>query len=212
MGKRAFFIRLFGCPIHCPWCDSAGTWHPEWVPPQIERISEEQLVQEALQTGAEMVVITGGEPTIHDLGPLTELLSKEGIAVHLETSGAFLPRGRFDWITVSPKKWAPLLEENVRNASEFKIIVEVPEDIVFYSDWIQEKGFMPTRTGPSVWLHPEWSQRRNPRVLDAIIQWVKDKGLPYRAGWQIHKLYAADTLDPRSRAAVPLGGDLSRGY
>ena len=28
-GQSAYFIRTFGCPIHCPWCDSSGTWHPE---------------------------------------------------------------------------------------------------------------------------------------------------------------------------------------
>ena len=38
MGKSAFFIRTFGCPLHCPWCDSAGTWHKDFIPKQIDKI------------------------------------------------------------------------------------------------------------------------------------------------------------------------------
>ncbi|MDG2170458.1 MAG: 7-carboxy-7-deazaguanine synthase QueE, partial [Opitutales bacterium] len=67
MGKSAFFIRLFGCPIKCPWCDSAGTWHPDFVPETIERISVEALVAQAKEHNPAIVVITGGEPCIHDL-------------------------------------------------------------------------------------------------------------------------------------------------
>jgi 7-carboxy-7-deazaguanine synthase len=33
------------------------------------------------------VVITGGEPCIHDLTPLTELLEKNGYSCQIETSG-----------------------------------------------------------------------------------------------------------------------------
>ena len=63
-----------------------------------------------------------------------------------------------------------------------------------------------------VWLHPEWSQHSNPEVLNAITEWIKSHGAPYRAGWQLHKNYAADLMDQRSAPAAPLGGNLKQGF
>lgn len=215
MGWPAFFVRLYGCPVHCPWCDSAGTWHPAFVPAGIERMTEQEIVAEALSTNANMVIITGGEPTIHDLLPLSQYIQAAGLRAHLETCGAFKLRGQFDWITLSPKKWKHPTPENVNKAHEIKIIVEFPGDIPFYFGMLTEKGFNWTSPGriQSIWLHPEWSHTKDPAVLRAICNAVKEDQCNYlRAGWQIHKLYSADQRDPRSAKPVPLGGDPSRGY
>ena len=61
-GRSAYFIRTFGCPVKCTWCDSAGTWHPDYAPENIEKIPEKDLVQAAKATKCDFVVITGGEP------------------------------------------------------------------------------------------------------------------------------------------------------
>ena len=52
------FIRLQGCPVKCPsMCDSsAGTWHPDWVPKDVEKISPKTLAEDALTSGCEIVV------------------------------------------------------------------------------------------------------------------------------------------------------------
>src|SRR5262245_11713972 len=106
MGRPAFFVRTFGCPVHCPWCDSAGTWHPDWVlPDQVQKMTDVELVKEAEQGSPEFMVVTGGEPTVHDLAPLVNTCRENGLPVHLETSGAFALRAEFDWVTLSPKKW-----------------------------------------------------------------------------------------------------------
>ncbi len=205
LGRAAFFIRTFGCPVHCPWCDSAGTWHPEWIPDKIDRVSAEKLADAAAATAAEFVVITGGEPTIHDLQPLTAALHARNLKTHLETSGSFPIRGEFDWITLSPK-WQKLpLAENLTRASEFKLIVEEADSI---ERWWREIG--PTHQGQTVWLHPEWSQRSNAAVLNAISDTVKTRGAPFRAGYQLHRLYNVDALDRNSRPEVPLGGTRAR--
>lgn len=210
MGKAAFFIRLFGCPMHCPWCDSAGTWHKDYVPKTIHRMEESDLVDEVLAAGAQMVVITGGEPAIHDLRPLTIKLKAAKIRVHLETSGAFPLQGFFDWITVSPKnKWAkPVLLENVALASEFKLIIEDPADIPYWVG-VLEKEMVGNQ---NIWLHPEWSRRNDPAVLNGITEYVKRQGGQMRAGYQMHKLYRADALDNRSATLAPLGGNPKLGY
>jgi organic radical activating enzyme len=208
-GRAAYFVRTFGCPVHCPWCDSAGTWHPDYKPAKITRFEAEAIAELAAQSEAEFTVITGGEPTIHDLQPLTNALHAVGQRVHLETSGGFALRGEFDWITLSPKRWQAALSENCARADEFKIIVDTPEAIAEYVTMIGGENLSPSNP---IWLHPEWSRHKDPLILEAITKWVKTQGAPYRAGWQLHKNYAADTYDPASAPPVPLGGDPAQGF
>lgn len=186
-GRSAWFIRLFGCPVHCPWCDSAGTWHPDHIPAKIQRFSPHNLAEEAAAAHPAFVVITGGEPAVHDLCELTRALHRQKLAVHLETSGAFALQGDFDWITISPKQWKPPLEAVLQQADELKIIVDSPDAIDRW--WQQLQHTIRTQT---VWLHPEWSVRGEPEILSAISQAVMQPNSPFRAGWQLHKLYGVD--------------------
>jgi 7-carboxy-7-deazaguanine synthase len=214
MGMPAFFIRTFGCPVHCPWCDSAGTWHKDYVPEQIQRMDPFTLAQEAHDSGAKIAVITGGEPAIHPLGVLIGALHAFQIRVHLETSGGFQLNGQPDWVTLSPKRWARLEPRTVELANEFKLIVEGPGDIDWYVDALQHAGHKRWTEIP-IWLHPEWSKHKDPQVLTAITNAVKNGyscGIFFRAGWQLHKLYAADALDLRSKPLVPLGGNPALGF
>lgn len=206
MGKAAFFIRTFGCPIKCEWCDSAGTWHPDYVPESVARYSIDQLLKAVTDSGAPICVITGGEPTIHDLLPLTVALKAAGVRTHLETSGAYEIKGIFDWITLSPK-WAKLpLQDNVYSAHEIKLIVENEESM---GKWLNACDFSHADT---IWLHPEWTKKADLVVLRAITEYVKKNPRRFRAGWQLHKLYRADNFDSRAAVAAPLGGDPSKGY
>lgn len=184
-GRSAFFIRLYGCPIQCPWCDSAGTWNSAGEN-NVQKIPPEALAEAAIATHPDFVVITGGEPTIHDLSPLCEALHAKNLSVHLETSGAFPLRGKFDWITLSPKTKRLPLPENWARASELKLIITKPEDIDF---WIEKISRERVPESTTIRLHPEWSQHRNPAVLSAIADCVCRRGHPFRAGWQLHKLF-----------------------
>ena len=210
MGKPAFFVRLHGCPVHCPWCDSAGTWHPNWVPKDVRKMTAGEIAQEAYNEEMDIAVVTGGEPAVYDLVPLVAAFHGNGIKVHLETSGGFPFTDLFDWVTLSPKKWKPPIEQSVMLADEFKIIVEHPDDIPDYYLMLLDKG-LPAAAGNPIWLHPEWSHRNDPAVIGAIIDEVKAGGGRFRAGWQLHKLYSVDALDQRSRPLVPLGGDPAKG-
>ena len=66
-GHAAWFIRLGGCDVGCAWCDVKESW-PTDAHPQVD---VNTLVQEAVDSGLPRVVVTGGEPAMHDLGPLT---------------------------------------------------------------------------------------------------------------------------------------------
>jgi organic radical activating enzyme len=210
-GTPAFFVRLYGCPLHCPWCDAAGTWHPEHVPHRLERHSAARLAGLARESGRELVVVTGGEPCIHDLNDLAYALRFEGLRAHLETSGAYPIRGEWDSICVSPKWNVKPLPANLERATEWKLIVEDASSI---REWW--RVLEPHHRGQPVWLQVEWSQRGDRATWDSIYTWSAQHPRTFRLGYQMHKVWGANELtdarDPRSAAPVPLGGDPSRGY
>lgn len=172
-----------------------------------------ELARIAVKEGPQFVVLTGGEPAIHDWTDFSFLCSFQGsIPVHIETSGAFPLKGTFDWVTLSPKRWKEPIAETVKHANEFKFIIETPSDIKFYKEMIEDRlDSCLENLSPVVWLHPEWSHAEDSEVLNAISEAVKGSSV-MRAGWQMHKLYKVDSLDPRSAPLVPLGGDASKGY
>src|SRR6185503_17239666 len=210
MGLSAFFIRTYGCPVKCKFCDSAGTWHKDFAPKKSLLVDVPDLVKEAKEANHVFVVLTGGEPCIHREGvqALSESLSIAKIALHVETCGAFpLPPSWFDWITVSPKRDALPKDEMLLAANELKIIVDNVGAIEEWMSFIN--GTLPK---VPVWLHPEWSMRNDPSILNYISESVKLRGGRFRAGYQLHKLYNVDKLDKRSAPLVPLGGNPKKGF
>lgn len=187
MGCAAYFIRTYGCPVRCPWCDSMGTWHPEHKVKNIQRLAITTLLQKVLETNCKFVVITGGEPAVHNLHPLVSALREAKVPSHIETSGAYPINSVLDWITVSPKKWKHPLIENLEKSNEIKLIIE---DFSSFSYWLPI--IEPYMDGKDVWLHPEWSQINNINLLSHIADLIKQYGAPFRAGWQMHKLYQVE--------------------
>lgn len=123
-GKPAYFIRLGGCDVGCRWCDAKYTWNPKLYPPT--DISE--VVRRATSCQAQAIVITGGEPLLYPLGPLTSALKGHGLKIFLETSGSHPFSGYFDWVCLSPKRQQPPLPEAFWRAHELKVIVEREAD------------------------------------------------------------------------------------
>lgn len=205
MGQHAFFIRLVGCDQSCHFCDSAQTWHKDYLDRSVNKaMSASQIADEIEMFTGRIIVITGGEPSLYDLEPLCEELNDRfpGKSIHIETAGHHLiDTWRIDWITLSPKPFATLpLPEMLNRADEIKIIVEGQETIIYL-----ESLNLPV--GQVVWLHPEWSKRNDPAVLSLINDAVKNSRHNPRAGYQLHKLYNVDRLDPRSeKRFIPLGG------
>src|SRR6478672_3544407 len=100
-GKAAYFIRLGGCDVGCFWCDVKESWEADKHP----QLTIDNLLFQVKKTPAEIVVITGGEPLIHNLDELTSLFRAAGLKMHLETSGSHPFSGEWDWICLSPKKF-----------------------------------------------------------------------------------------------------------
>ncbi|HMT28228.1 MAG TPA: 7-carboxy-7-deazaguanine synthase QueE, partial [Bacteroidia bacterium] len=93
-GKPAYFIRLAGCDVGCVWCDVKESWTTS----ENQYQTVDTIVEGALQYPVGIVVITGGEPCMYNLEPLTTKLHEKGFRIHLETSGAYSVKGNLDWI------------------------------------------------------------------------------------------------------------------
>ncbi|WP_299497308.1 7-carboxy-7-deazaguanine synthase QueE [uncultured Shewanella sp.] len=119
-GVPAIFVRLQGCPVGCAWCDTKQTWEVL----DEHKVSASEVIQVDGAIGrwadhtaaslmkafvvkgftAKHVVITGGEPCLYDLTPLTHELHAQGFSTQIETSGTFEIQCVDDaWVTVSPK-------------------------------------------------------------------------------------------------------------
>ncbi len=183
-GKRAYFIRLFGCSIRCPWCDSKSAW--EGAPSDI--LSAEELARMAKASGAEFAVITGGEPCSHNLLPLLASLREVGVSAHLETSGVCRidesEDVRFSWVALSPKLFKLPTRDSLLRADELKLIVSDLSELSEY-----ERVSELAENARSIWLHPEWGKVDNQELLNGLYEFVKSRGGKYRVGWQIHKCY-----------------------
>lgn len=160
-GTPAFFIRLAGCDVGCVWCDVKESWDADLHP--VRTISD--IVDQAKESGAPIAVITGGEPAMYNLDPLTRALNEEGIRTHVETSGAHELSGQWHWICFSPKKFKSPVASIYEQAHEMKVVVFHHSDM----EWARAHSYK-LNPGCDLYLQPEWSKRdkNTPLIIDFI--------------------------------------------
>ena len=161
-GRAAYFIRLGGCDVGCHWCDVKESWDADAHPRQ----ALPALVTAVLAHPGRNVVITGGEPLMHDCGPLTAALHAAGCQTWLETSGAHPLSGNWDWVCVSPKKFKDARPDVLAVADELKVVIFNDSDFA----WAEEHAAL-VPPNARLYLQPEWS--RAARMTPALIAYVK---------------------------------------
>ena len=173
-GTAAYFIRLGGCDVGCHWCDVKESWPAEAHP----LVPVDTIVTDALAHSKTMI-ITGGEPLMWNLDLLTKKLRAAGARTHIETSGAHLLSGTFDWICLSPKKIKRPVGDVLQKANELKMVIYNNNDFLFAEE-------MAAQVSPDclLYLQPEWSKRNKviPKIVDYVMahpQW--------KASLQMHK-------------------------
>lgn len=174
-GQPAYFIRLGGCDVGCVWCDVKDSWEAgSWPLVEID-----QIVAQAAAYPGRLAVITGGEPLMYELGPLTSRLKDQGFKINLETSGAHPFSGALDWICLSPKKFKAPVPEMYAKADELKVVVFNKSDFDF-----ARKESAKVAASCNLLLQPEWSKAT--QMMPLIVDFVKENP-SWRISLQTHK-------------------------
>jgi len=174
-GRPAYFIRTGGCDVGCVWCDVKESWEAESHPDtEVER-----LVADAVDSGTDFAVITGGEPAMYDIRSLVNNLTSNGIEVAIETSGCYALSASVDWYCFSPKKFKVPCDEAYEKANELKIVIFHPSDI----EWAESHAQL-VSAKCKLYLQPEWSKQA--QILPLVIEYVKNNP-KWRISLQTHK-------------------------
>jgi len=200
-GTPSWFVRLQGCPVGCGWCDTKHTW---WLddarqipvlqmmgktaePSATHAWMDVASMLAAMSTQAQIrhVVITGGEPCLHDLHELTGAVLGHGMSVQVETSCTFEAQvERGTWITGSPKFDMPggkaVLLSMLQRAHEIKYPVGKQTDIDrLCSDVVPH---LDAARAPAVYLQP---LSQSPGATRLCVDAAMSRG--FRLSAQVHK-------------------------
>ncbi|WP_290654690.1 7-carboxy-7-deazaguanine synthase QueE [Idiomarina sp.] len=199
-GVPSIFIRLQGCPVGCPWCDTQHTWETRAedevsvatmmaktdATSQWAAMSASDILAEIRKQGyqAKHVVITGGEPAMFDLLPLANALEAQGLQLQIETSGTFeLKVTEGTWVTVSPKLDMPggylVRADAMARANEIKHPIAMQKHIDALDALLAHN---PVREDVQICLQPI-SQR--PRATELAMQTCIARN--WRLSVQLHK-------------------------
>jgi 7-carboxy-7-deazaguanine synthase len=174
-GKAAFFIRLAGCDVGCVWCDVKDSWDASKHPV----LSIEEIVAAAAAHPSRIAIVTGGEPLLHQLDPLTTALKAAGFQTHIETSGSSPMSGSWDWVCLSPKKFKAALPEAVSAANELKVVVFNNSDFAFANSFVND-----VNSDCKKYLQPEWE--KSDAMTPLVIEYIKSNP-SWELSAQLHK-------------------------
>lgn len=185
LGCRTIFVRLTGCNLRCPFCDT------QYAFDRGKDMSIDDIMEAVNRIGIEgdWVCITGGEPTIQNIDPLIKALHDQKYNVSLETNGSSVNTKifveRVDFLTISPKP------DNLDNfyisklnlANELKFVITCKDDL----EWMQDffRGFMAITWKIPIFLQP---CDNNKKVALLIMDYLRDHP-HFRLGVQLHKVY-----------------------
>ncbi|MDG6981206.1 MAG: 7-carboxy-7-deazaguanine synthase QueE [Nitrososphaerota archaeon] len=150
-GTPSVFLRTYYCNLTCAWCDTKYTWLDQSKAQagiHYQQMSVREALEKLTDYGCRHLVVTGGEPILHQ-GLLSSLLSdlkRLGFVIEVETNGTVVPSvetvGLVDCFNVSPKISNSLVQKTVRirrtalkafvrsGKAWFKFVICEPNDIV----------------------------------------------------------------------------------
>lgn len=136
-GSPAIFIRMAGCNLQCPGCDTDYTsFRNVWDPDQVS-----EILKDIHGEHDNLVVITGGEPFRQNIAPMVNRILDDGYSAQLETNGTlYIPDLNYDHenlsIVCSPK--TPKLNEQLEKEITFY-------KYILHADFVDPEDGLPTR-------------------------------------------------------------------
>jgi len=183
-GEPTLFVRLAGCNLRCPFCDTKRAWRGGRLSTVAEIADEVRKLQRGWP--ARWVCLTGGEPLAQDIGALVRALQRQGLLVQVETNGTSEPVPCADWYTVSPKPpdyaFHPAFRKKAR---EVKLVVsrDLTDDLVRSF----RRAFPPSTP---IILQPQSNTLRSMKKAMRLLEGATLQGLEnIRVAVQLHKIY-----------------------
>ncbi len=174
VGSAAVFVRLSGCNLHCPFCD---TQHESGT-----EMTDEEIVEAVKAYPARLVVITGGEPSLQLTKSLVNALHDIDKIVAVETNGTHSLPGNVDWITLSPK-------DNFLGG-EAEVVLNIVDEIKVIFDGVHVPSMYPN----IMCTHARFLQPcdtgdpvKDAETVQAAIEYIK-KDPRWKLSLQIHKI------------------------
>ena len=171
-GRPAIFIRMAGCNLRCPFCDTDFSAFTE--------MSVADVLQQIAAYPARFVVLTGGEPSLQLTDDFVSSLKEAGYFIAIETNGTHpLPQG-IDWVTLSPKgSFVPRAQVVLPRCNELKLV---------YNGKIDPADFLSIEAGEH-YLQPcdTDNELANAVILQATIDYCKAHPL-WSLSLQMHKV------------------------
>lgn len=193
-GQPAYFVRLAGCNLECTWCDTPFSWKKGVI--DYRDIEPERLATFINRSKAEILVITGGEPLLHQRN-LVDFLKfvDERLFVEIETNGTLIPTedlilytNRFN---VSPKlrssgnpshklEHMPLTSYSSISLDEaiYKFVITSEEDLAEVNELVIQHGLEPRQ----IYLMPEGVTRESQiQSMPRVVNWALEFGYNFSA-------------------------------
>ena len=190
-GLPCIFIRLYGCPIGCSYCDQPQS------PENKKRISVENVINKVLKfKGVKNVCITGGEPLIHkEVIPLTWELMHMGYKVSIETSGC-VPiedlgyKRSFKYVMDIKCPSSGVSDKNIfenllhlQSNDEVKFVIANREDYEY-----MKKVLKNNPTSASILVSPMFDKDNKAVIGSDLVNWILEDRLNCRVQIQLHKI------------------------
>lgn len=172
-GRAAAFIRLSGCNLRCPFCDTDFSSYRE--------MSIDDILEAISPYPTRFVVLTGGEPTLQVTSDFIDTLHARGYEVAMESNGTRPAPANLDWLTVSPKAEVAAAchaQVVVTHCQELKVLFDgktEPTDHGIQADYYY---LQPLDTGDAA---------QNTNIMTECIHYIKEHP-QWRLSLQTHKL------------------------
>jgi len=187
VGFSTIFIRLSGCFLRCPFCDTKDSWREGTEMTVAEILTRVDALRS--EKPYSQIVITGGEPLEQDLGELAAALTGKKLPLAIETNGMHFQDLPIAWWSVSPKEASGYLIHPglLGRISEIKLVATPGLTLERIA---AIRAISPTLP---IFLQP---QHPDPEALPrawALFGECQTRRIPHvRLGFQLHRLYGVD--------------------